>query len=371
MRLLLIVSVFALFVLGLIMIFSTTSAEVLDLDLKQSTHYALSRQIFYAGFGCFVGWFIWRMGYRWVLNLSPLLMLGLTFLLGVVFVPGIGKVVNGAHRWIGVGGFSMQPSEFAKIVIPVWIIYQLRGVDVCTLGFWEFVRKTAWVGLPILMILVEPDNATVGVIGIVLLVLVILAKVPAKYWGIPLVVGVMVAGISAYQLPYVTARLQVYLNPELDLQGKGHQPHQAKIAAGSGQLLGKGPGNSWQKLSYLPEAQNDYIAAIYAEEFGFIGVMGLVMLYMSMAYFGFHIAHQASTLEGCHLAASMTFLVVFQAFLNLGVVSGLLPTTGLNLPFFSQGGSSLIANVICIGLILSVGEPSTSQRSLRFKGDKR
>lgn len=363
MRSLLIVSVFALFVLGLIMIFSTTSAEVLDLDLQQSMHYALSRQIFYAAVGFFVGWFIWRMGYKWVLNLSPLLLLALTLLLGIVFVPGIGKVVNGAHRWIGVGGFTLQPSEFAKIVIPAWVIFQLRGLDVASLGFWEFVKKTAWVGIPIFLILVEPDNATVGVIGIVLLILVVLAKVPAKYWGIPLVAGILVAGVSAYQLPYVTARLQVYLNPELDLQGKGHQPHQAKIAAGSGQVFGKGPGNSWQKLSYLPEAQNDYIAAIYAEEFGFVGVAGLIMLYMAMAYFGYHIAHQAETLEGCHLAATMTFLIVFQAFLNLGVVSGLLPSTGLNLPFFSQGGSSLIANAICIGLILSVGGKTECKKS--------
>jgi cell division protein FtsW len=146
----------------------------------------------------------------------------------------------------------------------------------------------------------------------------------------------------------------VYLNPELDIRGRGHQPHQAKIAAGSGKLFGKGPGNSWQKLSYLPEAQNDYIAAIFAEEFGFVGMMGLIFLYMLFALLGFTIAYRCEDLGGLYLGVVVTFLVAFQAFLNLGVVSGILPSTGLNLPFFSQGGSSLIANLMGIGLLQSI-----------------
>lgn len=336
------------------MIFSTTSAEVLDLDLNQDMHHALMRQLLVAAIGCAAGWGVWRIGYRQVLELSPLLFIGISFLLLLVFVPGIGKSVNGAHRWIGIGGLTLQPSEFAKLIIPIWIIERLRGVEVAKLTFWEFVKRTVWIAFPILLILVEPDNSTVGVIGVALLVLIFLQRVPAKFWGIPLLAGVLVAGFSAYKLPYVSARLQVYMNPELDLKGRGHQPHQAKIAAGSGQLLGKGPGNSWQKLSYLPEAQNDYIGAIYAEEYGFVGVLVLVTLYMALACFGYHIAHHAPTVAGSHLAAMMTFLIAFQAFLNLGVVSGLLPSTGLNLPFFSQGGSSLIANFMAVGMLLSI-----------------
>ena len=147
--------------------------------------------------------------------------------------------------------------------------------------------------------------------------------------------------------------VNVYLNPELDIRGRGHQPYQAKIAAGSGKLMGKGPGNSLQKLSYLPEAQNDYIAAIYAEEFGFLGMIVLITLYMLVAYFGFSVAISTADQVGLCVAASFTFLISFQAFMNLGVVSGLLPSTGLNLPFFSQGGSSLIVNMMAISLISS------------------
>ena len=144
-------------------------------------------------------------------------------------------------------------------------------------------------------------------------------------------------GTFAIIFPYVAARLKVYRHPELDLKGKGHQPYQAKIAAGSGQLFGKGPGNSLQKLSYLPEAQNDYIAAIYAEEFGFAGIAVLICLYTLLGCLGFQIAAQASTDEGFYYASAVTFLLCFQAFLNLGVVSGLLPSTGLNRLCSSRG----------------------------------
>lgn len=158
----------------------------------------------------------------------------------------------------------------------------------------------------------------------------------------------------ASQLPYVTQRIQVYLHPELDLQGRGHQPYQAKIAAGSGGLLGKGLGESLQKLTYLPEAQNDYIAAIYAEEFGWVGMLFLILLYSLLVAWGYQMAMRAVDLEGFYVAATMTFLIGLQAFLNLAVVSGLIPSTGLNLPLFSQGGTSLVANLVLIGFLLSV-----------------
>jgi len=217
------------------------------------------------------------------------------------------------------------------------------------------------VAIPIFLILIEPNNGTAAVIGMTVVVLCLLTCIPFRYWGIPLVVFIAIGGVSAFNLPYVSARLKVYLNPELDLKGKGHQPHQAKIAAGSGKLFGKGPGNSLQKLSYLPEAQNDYIAAIYAEELGFVGMLGLILLYLSVGLIGFQIANEAVDREGFYYAGAITFLICFQAFMNMGVVSGLLPSTGLNLPWFSQGGSSLMANVTGIGLLLSISCAATKK----------
>jgi len=196
---------------------------------------------------------------------------------------------------------------------------------------------------------------------VTLATLFLLVNIPFRFWAIPLAVFFVLGGAVAYHLPYVKARLEVYMNPELDLKGKGHQPYQAKIAAGSGGLFGKGIGNSFQKLSYLPEAQNDYIAAIYAEESGFLGTVFLILAYMIIAYLGFSIAYCSNSLEACCYGAVITFLISFQAFMNLGVVSGLLPSTGLNLPFFSQGGSSLMANLMGIGCLLSISKQSLNK----------
>jgi cell division protein FtsW len=173
------------------------------------------------------------------------------------------------------------------------------------------------------------------------------------YWLLPVLFLGGLGTAAALQMPHVKHRIQVYLHPESDLLGKGHQPYQAKIATGSGELFGRGVGESLQKLNYLPEARSDYIAAIYAEELGFIGILFLVLLYLFIAYSGFHIAMKAGTKEGFYVASVITFLISFQAFINLGVVSGLLPSKGTNLPFFSQGGSSLLANCIAIALIMS------------------
>jgi len=342
---------FTIFVIGLLMIFNTTSAEVLDHGLSQSTHAGLMKQLVFGCIAFGLGYYAWRVGYKSILQWSGPLLLFFTFLLFLVFVPGIGKTVNGAKRWISIAGFSFQPSEFVKIILPAYVIHTLISTE--TLTFRAFMFLIAKVSVPLFLTLIEPNNGTVAVMGITLVVVFFLTNVPFKFWALPLICFLVVGSVSALSLPYVRARLQVYWNPELDLRGRGHQPHQAKIAAGSGKLYGKGPGNSMQKLSYLPEAQNDYIAAIYAEEFGFLGIALLIVLYTMLTYLGFDIAYHARNPGACCLSVVITFLISFQAFLNLGVVSGLLPSTGLNLPLFSQGGTSLVANCFGIGILLS------------------
>lgn len=338
------------------MIFNTTSAEVLDHALNKSMYQALVKQMMYAAIGIALAYAVYRGGYHRFIRCSPYLLCFFTFLLVLTLIPGIGKEVNGSKRWLAIGGVSFQPSEFVKIIVPAYMIFFLSQRDSLSLSVRDFVQLIATVAVPIVLIWAEPNNGTAAVIGLCVIVLCILSRICFKYWALPLCIMLSIGAISAYHLPYVTARLKVYLNPELDLKGKGHQPYQAKIAAGSGGLLGVGPGNSLQKLSYLPEAQNDYIAAIYAEEFGFLGVMGLIFLYMVVAYLGFAIALFSVTLDGLYMASMMTFLIAFQAFMNLGVVSGLLPSTGLNLPFFSQGGTSLMANILEMGLLLSIAD---------------
>ncbi|NGX60566.1 MAG: Lipid II flippase FtsW [Chlamydiae bacterium] len=356
MRLLLLIGSALLFALGLVMVYNTTSAEILDRLLEKNTHHALFRQLLYAFLGGGLAILVWRVGYLPLLKLSPLLLIGLTLLLVLVFVPGVGKVRNGAHRWIGFGGLTLQPSEFVKYLIPFVYIEWFSRREGKEVGFFSFGKIVALLACPMFLVMIEPDNGTTAVIGATLIPLFFLTKIRFTYWALPVLLLLAVGSLAAFQLPYVRGRLEVYLHPELDPQGKGHQPHQAKIAAGSGKFLGRGPGGSLQKLTYLPEAQNDYIAAIFAEEFGFLGVLVLILLYMLWTYGGMAIAFQAPTNQATLLAATITFLLSLQAFLNLGVVSGLLPSKGVNLPFFSQGGTSLIANMAGLGLLLSIHE---------------
>lgn len=340
--------------MGLVMIFSTTSAEILDHDLNKSTSQALFKQMYYAFAGVVLALITWKIGYHRFLRYSPLLLYISILFLFLTLIPGIGREVNGSRRWLGIGGISFQTSEFVKYFAPAYFIHQFLRYRQSPLPFLCFLQILGVLIIPILLILVEPNNGTALVMSITLVVLFILTAIPFKYWALPLISLLFVGGVFAYHLPYVSARIKVYLHPETDLKGKGHQPYQAKIAAGSGKLFGKGPGNSLQKLSYLPEAQNDYIAAIYAEEFGFLGITILISLYMCIAILGFQITYRAFDPAGFYFAGAITFLICFQAFMNLGVVSGLLPSTGLNLPWFSQGGSSLMSNTMGIGILLSI-----------------
>ncbi len=346
------IAILLVFVLGLIMIFNTSSAEALDLA-QPNTHQALFKQLMYGGIGCLAATALFHIGYKRLISYSPFILAAFTLLLACVFLPGIGIMANGSHRWVGIGGWSVQPSEFVKYIAPIYFIHLLMHLQQ-PYSLQQFFRRVWPLGIPALLIFLEPNNGTVGVLGCVLTVVCFLLNVPLRFWALPLACVVVLGALLALKMPYVASRIQVYLHPEMDLKGKGHQPYQAKIASGSGGLFGKGPGKSVQKLSYLPEAQNDYIAAIFAEEYGFVGILSLIALYTWIGIIGFGIAMYAPVEEARYVAAVIAFLITFQAFLNLGVVSGLLPSTGLNLPFFSQGGSSLMAHLAASGVLMNI-----------------
>ncbi|MDF2577371.1 MAG: ftsW [Chlamydiales bacterium] len=357
----LLISIGIIFSMGTIMIYNTFSAEILDLDLDKDHNQSFIKQLIYAALGCALASVTWWFGYRTILKYTfPILCL-LSCLLVMVLIPGIGQVINGARRWLRIAGISMQPSEFVKYFLPLYYIYSVLLDAIVLVKFVAFLRLLVKLFIPIILILLEPDIVTSGLLGLTLLILFFITRVRWRFWALPAGVLLLMGGIAATQFSYARARIEVYLHPEKDILGKGHQPYQAKIAAGSGQIFGKGLGKSLQKLNYLPEAQNDYIAAIYAEELGFIGVTVLILLYMSLTYCGFTIAIQATDKAGCYVAIVVTFLIAIQAFLNLGVVSGLLPSKGLNLPFFSQGGTNLIANFMGVGLLLSVAHERKKQ----------
>lgn len=353
LQLWLIGSVALLFSFGLLMVFNTTSAEIIDRYVEASTHAPLFRQLIYGAVGIGAGAVVYSLGYEFLIKHSPVLLFILSVLLLLVFIPGIGQAINGSRRWIGLFGFSFQPSECAKILIPlVYIRWFLRREEPIDLK--SFLTILGFLLAPIVFILLEPDHGTTAILFSLLVVLFFLTRIRFVYWALPLMVILSVGVCGAYRLPYVKNRIAVYLHPEMDLRGKGHQPHQAKIAAGSGQLFGRGLGESLQKLNYLPEARSDYIAAIFAEEMGFVGVLSLIAVYLTFSFSGMAIALRARDAGGFLVAAIVTFLVSLQAFLNLGIVSGLLPSKGMTLPFFSQGGSSLVINMIAFFLLLDI-----------------
>jgi cell division protein FtsW len=351
----LLIAVSLIFAMGLLMVFNTTAAEILDRSLDKNIHHALIKQILYAIVGGAFAYIVWTIGYQTLLKLSGPILIFFTFLLVLVFLPGIGLQINGAHRWINVFGNSFQPSEFVKYLVPMYYIHRVSSTK-GAFGFKQFIQLMAILCVPLALILVEPDNGTVAIILATMITLFILTRLRWVFWALPLLVLVTVGGVVASQMSHVPDRIRIYLHPELDLQGKGHQPHQAKIAAGSGKLLGKGFGESVQKLNYLPEARSDYIAAIFAEEFGFAGMLSLISLYVIIGFVGFSIALSCKDIEGFYFASVLIFLLCFQAFLNMGVVSGLLPSKGTNLPFFSQGGSSLLANFMAMSLLFNINK---------------
>ena len=352
-----------IFMLGVIMVFNASSASALEHHAFHKRHHAMVKQLFNFIVGLLVCYGFWKMGYEELLKFSPILLGLIVCSLLLVYVPGIGRCVNGSRRWIVIGSFVGQPSEFVKIVIPLFFIHRVVGHEKSVK---ELLKIFALICVPIVLVLIEPSNGITAMLAATFITLLFLSRISYKWWLWPILAFSIMGAVAVVKVPYVQARIQSYLHPERDLLGKGHQPFQSKVAMGSGGAFGKGFGKSMQKLSYLPEAQNDYIAAIFAEEIGFVGVLFLIVLYMLVALLGFSIALKTSCVKGAVLAASLTFSMSLQAFLNLAVVSGLLPSTGLNLPLFSQGGSSLLANMIVICILLNIAYRSSKSREGRW-----
>lgn len=356
-RIVLTTTTLLLFSLGLLMVFNTGSAHILDHFLTKDVYDPVFKQLLFCLIGTTLGLICYYVGYEKIFDHSFFFYILTLILLIAVFMPGIGIEVKGAKRWINLASFSFQPSEFAKYTVPLYFIYLVHHTKKMSIK--KFLLILSVIFLPLILIFIEPDNGTCAIIITTLIFLFVLTKIPFSYWVLPLACILLLGGVFAYHMPHVPGRIRVYLNPESDLKGRGHQPFQAKIATGSGRLFGKGLGKSMQKLSYLPEARSDYIAAIYAEEFGFVGICILVGLYMTLLFCGYYIAVTCQDKTGFYMAFLTCFLIAFQAFLNLGIVSNLLPSKGTTLPFLSQGGSSLMMNIIATFILLNVSRKTT------------
>ncbi len=291
-------------------------------------------------------------------RLTRLLLLGSFGLLLLVMVPGFGKVVFGARRWFALGPIQFQPSELMKLALVLHLARYLADHPRRMRGFREAVMPIAIVAGPaILLIVVEPDLGTALVVAFAVLALMVAAGMPMRWIGI--IAGAAVLGVllMAVVQPYQRARLTSFLNPWASKSTAGFQAVQGQIALGSGGFFGVGLGKSVAKVYYLPEAQNDFILAVIGEELGVVGVFGVIVLYGMIAYGGLRTARRVTGRYAKLLATGLTSLILCQGTLNIFVVLGLAPLTGVPLPFISYAPSNLGVMLASIGLLLNLSRP--------------
>ena len=296
-----------------------------------------------------VGW--WERSSTW------LYFLGLALLL-LVFVPGLGRSANGAVRWVGVGPLSLQTSEFMKLFIVLYMAgYVVRRQMEVALTVWGFIKPLILLLAACGLIMLQPDFGTTTVLLATAFGMLFLAGAPLWQFGLLLLMAAGALGSLVYFSPYRMARVTSFLNPWDQAQDAGYQLTQALIAFGRGEWFGVGLGNGIQKQFYLPEAHTDFLLAVVGEEFGLLGVLLVIALFGYLTWRAFDIGNRAR-LQGegfsCYVAHGFGLMLGLQAFVNVGVNTGLLPTKGLPLPFMSYGSNALIVAVIAVAVLLRI-----------------
>lgn len=282
----------------------------------------------------------------------------------LVFIPGIGVNAGGATRWIDLGPVTVQPAEFLKIgVVLMFALYLAKMKDKISDPRYGLLGYGLIVGLPCLILLMQPNTSTVLILGTTTAALYFLAGAPWRDFAILALIAIIGLGALVMTRPYLMHRVSTFINPAGDSLGKGYQIQQSLIAIGSGGLIGRGFGQSVQKFNYLPEPIGDSVFAVYGEEFGFMGTVFLVLLFTAFATRGFTIAAQAKDAFGSYAAAGLTLIITLSAFLNIGAMLGVLPLTGLPLPFVSHGGTALLCALASVGIILHVAAHRTKRRA--------
>lgn len=356
---LLLVVTIALLLIGLLSVYSA-SYVVARQDFGDAW-YDVKRQLLFALIGIAAMVVIMRIAYwRWQNQALLLFVIALVLLL-VVLVPGIGVVRGGARSWLGIGSFGVQPSEFMKLA---FLLFVAKGLSAIPQAFERF--RTGLLPVFILMgivfglIMLQPDLGTGAVLLGATLFMVFCAGAKWRHLSVVTLIGVVfIAGLIAVA-PYRLKRITAFLDPWSDPLGAGYQAIQSLYAVGPGGLFGVGFGESLQKFSYLPEPQTDFIFAIFAEEWGLLGGIVLLALFALLVIRGFMIAWRAPDAFGTLLAIGITGMITVQVFMNIGVVIGLLPVTGVTLPFISAGGSSLILLLMAVGLLLNISKYAKS-----------
>jgi cell division protein FtsW len=350
-------TVFCLLALGVVMVYSS-SATVASEAAKFGSDpcFFLKRQALWVAVSLVVLLVFANIDYhRWQRLAFPLLVLS-AGLLVLVLVPSIGRCANGARRWLTVGPFNFQPSEMAKVAVLLYAAAYASAGPERFASFWRgFLPGFTALGLVCALVICEPDVGTALFLGGVGTAVFLVGG--ARWRHVFGLGGAAVGAASVLfisKLDYVQHRVAVYLDPTLDPLGKGHHLLQSEIALGSGGLFGVGLGQSQLKLFFLPERHTDFIFAIIGEELGFVGAAAVVCAYVLLLVCGWRICRRAPDRLGLLLSAGALLSIIAQAAVNMAVVTGLLPTKGIALPFVSYGGSALVAAAAAAGMILNV-----------------
>lgn len=345
--------------IGIVMVYS--SSKIWALYKNDNSIYYLIRQLIFYFLGITACFFISKFPYLKYQKYKNIFIIIAIILLVLVLIPGIGIVRGGARSWIGYGVFSFQPSEFVKIALIIYVANYLSKNK-------EDMDKISYL-IPLLfvvvlifgLIMLEPDFGTGMIIVMSILLMILLSGIKKRYIIISALSGVVGMVFLVISEPYRLKRIFAFINPWEDPLGAGFQSIQSLYAIGPNGFFGRGLFNSVQKHFFLPEPQTDFIYAILVEELGLIGGVVVIILFFILFYNGILIALKSKDLFGTYLAIGITGSIFVQFFINIGVVIGLLPVTGVTLPFISYGGSSLIMNFIMMGILLNINRSNNYQ----------
>ena len=362
--------VLGLVVLGLLMVYSSSFA--VGLLAYNNANYFVLRQALWAAIGLGALFVLMRLDYHWLRTISPLLMLAAIVALVAVLVPGIGLERNGAQRWIAMGPLPpVQPSEFAKLALIIYVAAWLSGkgtyIRSFALGFVPFVMM---VGVVAGLILLEPDMGTASVLVLITVTLFFIAGASLTHLLALVGIGGVAAVFLIMTAGYRAERLVAFLRPDDDPSGIGFHTIQLLIALGSGGISGLGLGASRQKFFYIPSAHTDGIFAVVGEELGFIGAMGVLLLFALLTYRGFRVLLRSSDEFGALLATGIICWISYQALINVGGISRAIPMTGIPMPFLSYGGSALATLLAAVGILLSISRYATGPPAVEQEGRK-
>ncbi|KAB2836386.1 MAG: putative lipid II flippase FtsW [Candidatus Brocadia sp.] len=363
-----------IYVMVVLLGFSVVTVYSTDMTTSGSggTGYQFIKHILWIGVGSVLLVTMSKIDYHYLQKLSiPLLVLS-SVLLVLVLVPGIGTVTNGARRWIRLNRIvGIQPSEFAKLVMIIFVANYIakreRRMSEFKCGFIIPISIIAVAGA---LVMKEPDFGTAAFIAILSMIILIVGGTRIIFVFFTAMAFTPFIHKMLFDVPFRKVRLLTFLDPWTDPSGTGYQIIQSWIALGSGGLTGLGLGSSKQKLFFLPESNSDFIFTIIGEEFGFLGVIVVIGLFLLLLWQGLKIVHTAKDVFGFFLGLGITVMFVLQAMLNIAVVSGAVPTKGIPLPFISSGGSSLLFSMIGVGILVNIARQSSVCETISLPTDK-